>query len=304
MELIEVNSAEEVIEYLRPSDPRWRSGHVVNPLTTSWFFRGQSDAKWGLTPSRFRDVPVKCTSTKMSLVKNWTTMNRERQDILAFLTIADEHGLLTYLPFQAKGEVNAFFGKILDFQGGNLTNLESTFSEAILQAYALAQHHGIETRLLDWTASPLCALFFAARDTLFSPRGQSHFSVWAISQGAVSLRGHRIRFVSPPKTGNEYLRAQKGTFTFDPFADQYFDENDGWPPQDRIIEDHNDIVHHSTSLLRKIVIPQSEARQTLILLRHEGISHVSLMPTLDNAAITVEENLALYKAEYFAVSKK
>ncbi|MCA9468395.1 MAG: FRG domain-containing protein [Nitrospira sp.] len=152
-----------------------------------------------------------------------------------------------------------------EFEKRSRSVREIPFSDS-WELHAIARHHGIPTRLLDWTESPLTALFFA---TL----GQSDRDsvVWSYCYIAVDkaldtkvcdnpLKVKDIILYDPPQL-HPRIVGQSGKFTVHPTASQDFEE---WP-----------------GFLNQVIIPKNSRVQIRHDLFRLGIHYHNLFPDLD-----------------------
>jgi hypothetical protein len=168
----------------------------------------------------------------------------------------------------------------------------------LIGALALAQHHGIPTRLLDWSRTSRIAAYFAAElasrwlhDGFPGGEKVEKLCVWACHAYAERLcetPESALRFLTVPQEYNPNLRAQRGMFTLHrqktadpkaPPAAQAVDEllaerirESPGNPRDSVIPN---------AILRQMTLPVEQAPALLSLLRYEGVTAGTLFPTVD-----------------------
>ena len=293
-----------------------------------WIFRGHWDSDWKLLPSAFRHescepfhikaggyvspvtlqpdrtarvIAIKdLMSSPPKTVKNIFDRQVETEYLILrqFMETANSLGIdCNYTPF--------FYDYYLDlqqdrsdYQNNVNKDLENWPDSRILSVMALAQHHGMPTRLLDFTYNSLLAAFFAAKHS-FEKQSENIITdeklcIWAIDEKRnIGITGMRPdnpwRKIPAPTNRSSNLFAQEGLLILDTRANKRFIECGGiW--QDLISME-------KTDGFVKLTLPQSESKELLRLLWEHNIIPAKIQPNLDRVTKTLEYTKWLWTKE-------
>ncbi len=139
---------------------------------------------------------------------------------------------------------------------------------------SVAQHQGLPTRLLDWTASALAGLWFAVA---VDPRGQSEGVLWVLEVPATHEK-------TPKKSDDVF--SSKLTFVFQPFhVDRRIVAQSGWFSAHRYAEAQDKFVPleqigRFKNLLSRYTISADRFQSLRDELRTMGITQATMFPDM------------------------
>jgi hypothetical protein len=158
----------------------------------------------------------------------------------------------------------------------------SNLPEDDWECLALAQHHGLATRLMDWTRNPLVALFFAAWEI-----PEDHGAVYAIPSESL-VTTERFEEISRVMTFelrpfHRRIESQQALFTYHPNPCEPIEPAHTFKTINPI---HNEF---GTNVI-EINLPSYRKRSVLTDLAAFGITRSSLFPDLDGLAMELNHS--------------
>ncbi|HEX2162813.1 MAG TPA: FRG domain-containing protein [Thermoanaerobaculia bacterium] len=315
-ELPSYASARHFVSDLRLSAPLWDGDDETH---TGWIFRGQQRSEWPLLASIFRPfsrnnlAAIYLRNYKRSYrnvtAKEWREWVPPRTAVSAsgssrrhsrivlqalahaalvrdFVLLADRAGHETIRP-----DFLWYLTNCRNHRDALETYFRGDIAHDDLAAFAIAQHHGVPTALLDWTYNPLVAAFFAA-EPLASAKNRTaggSIAVWALRTQVFRHDTRELRRFTVPPGRVPFLDAQGGLFTWSPVAYEWV-VSGRYPTVECLLSEIE--IKLATGelrmpLLRKLVLDVAQIPDLLKILWREQVTRAHLMPTYDNVTASM-----------------
>jgi hypothetical protein len=261
-------------------------------IDSNYVWRGMMDPAWDLHSSLSRQlakmpIPISSTNHDWKIAATQATI----QQLLYY--IENLRGLTKLEP--AIGELYACLNdelrkKQISFLD-TLDNL-SSYQKIIIELFAIGQHHKMLTPFLDWTTTPLIALYFAFEEIdPQRPNGVGDRVIYALNRKKIEEEcplGHRpsddwVIFTNSMANDNNRIIGQNGLFTYIPASE----------PLDRWVVGRPNFVGSQEPVLIRFLIQNKDREKCMKELSFTGIDARSVYPDREGAALKANYYLKL-----------
>lgn len=282
--LHEYQYADELFDMLSPTKIKSK-GEMINLK-----FRGHANSEWKLIPSALRPG-FQSNSNLLGQIRNITdAIANEINNLSSFAHACDSVGIA--IP----NDSTIFRDEVLTltsiYNSVYLSDPNLWPGQRVYEIMAMAQHHGVATRLLDWSDSPYVAAYFAAsgalKNMMDNDWNKQKLTIWVVRIPLVD-HDQKLKFIRVPGSVSKNLSSQRGVFSIHPiysYTDN-FTESLGLE-QLNLSEQGIDFF--------KMTLPATESVRLLHLCSMAGFTAATIFPSADGAGMYVNEDLLKKKA--------
>jgi len=264
-------------------------GQKVKPWSGSVIYRGVGDSRHRLLPGALRRTGRELVSALTNRdASSDTAICVEFLQLQWFVTACDQGGL------RIPGDSPAFRRTIATAPDAAIAGRRPWPFNEHLEVWAAAQHHGLLTRLLDWTRLPVPAIYFAAANALTDDQSD-RLAVWVLETERLDpfLRnGEGLQVVALPGATSPNLAAQHGLFTV---VLERIRRGAQWP--EKTVEDVFASVANAEPPLHKVTAPRRVAVELLEICETLGVGGGTLFPGMDGAAREARDRAWRYRRD-------